>query len=759
MTDRHLCIHGHFYQPPREDPWLGAVLPEGSAAPRRDWNARITRESYAPLSRARLLDAQGRIRALVNAYEFISFNFGPTLLAWMAREAPETYELVLEADRASRARLGFGNAMAQIRHHTIMPLASAQDKRVETAWAVQDFESRYGRSPDGLWLPEAAADTASLEALAEAGIAYTVLAPRQAAAVADPGGPWQPVSEATLDITRPYRAELPSGRSIAVFFYHGALSQAVAFERLLTDGGAFWSRLRAAAAPGLVCLATDGETYGHHFTFGEMALAWCLEQAQADPSVRLTNFAAHLAAHPPVRLVRLHEPSSWSCAHGVERWRADCGCHTGDHPGWNQAWRAPLREALCALKERLDAHYAQAAPALLRDPDAGLRDYGQVIADPARRDAFAAAHLAPGLDPAARQRAWDLLAMQRHALASFASCAWFFDDLDRIEPVNALTNALRACELAGRTEVPGGAQGLEAGLEQALAQARSNPCPRHPQGRTGDAILRQEARPRHGTPASLALHALLLAWAQSPDLPPGSSPVDHAWPDVRLAVRWDAPAAAPGTAPGTALAGTARITHTHGEAAAEHALLWEPPTPAAPWASRLRLDGGPWLVARDLPWNKRQDIALAFAAASADAQCAALAARAATARALTLPPAEAQATQNQADSWQHLLPALAQQWIASDADAPGDETLRAMLAASPWPPAAREELSRTLNQTALALLAAPEPDWPALGRLAARAQALDAQPDWWPTQNRIWALAPGTPEARAAARQFGFAMP
>lgn len=753
MTDRYLCIHGHFYQPPREDPWLGAVLPEGSAAPQRDWNARITRESYAPLSRARLLDAQGRIRTLVNAYEFISFNFGPTLLAWMARQAPETYELVIQADRASRERLGFGNAMAQIRHHTIMPLASAEDKRVETAWAVQDFEARYGRSPDGLWLPEAAADTASLEALAEAGIAYTVLAPRQAAAVADSGGPWQPVDEASLDITKPYRAELPSGRSIAIFFYHGALSQAVAFERLLTDGGAFWSRLRAAAAPGLVCLATDGETYGHHFTFGEMALAWCLEQAQADPDVRLTNFAAHLAAHPPVRLVRLHEPSSWSCVHGVERWRADCGCKTGDHPGWAQAWRGPLREALAALKVRLDAHYAQAAPALLRDPAAALRDYGRVIAAPAGGEAFAAAHLAPGLEPAARQQAWELLAMQRHALACFASCAWFFDDLDRIEPVNALTNALRACELAGRTNIPGGAQALEAALEQALAQARSNPCPRHPQGRSGDEILRQEARPRHGTPASLTLHALLLAWAQNPGLPPGGAPVDHAWPDARVAVRWDAaPAAQPGP-----LAGTARISHTHGEAAAEHALLWEPPA-ADPWASRLRLDNDPWLAARDLPWNKRQDIALAFAAASATAQRATLAARAATARALTLPLAEAQTTQNQADHWQHLLPALAHHWIANGADSPEDEALRALLTAHPWPDAARQELAQTLNHAALALLAAPAPDWAALARLAARAQALDAQPDWWPTQNRLWALAPDSPEARAAARAFGFAM-
>jgi len=754
MTDRHLCIHGHFYQPPREDPWLGAVLPEGSAAPGRDWNARITRESYAPLSRARLLDAQGNIRALVNAYEFISFNFGPTLLAWMAREAPETYELVLEADRASRARLGFGNAMAQIRHHTIMPLASADDKRIETAWAVQDFETRYGRSPDGLWLPEAAADTASLEALAEAGIAYTVLAPRQAAAVADPGGPWHPVDEASLDITQPYRAELPSGRSIAIFFYHGPLSQAVAFERLLTDGGTFWNRLRAAAAPGLVCLATDGETYGHHFTFGEMALAWCLEQAQADPDVCLTNFAAHLAARPPVRLVRLHEPSSWSCVHGVERWRADCGCKTGDHPHWNQAWRGPLRDALTGLKASTDAHYAAAAPALLADPAAALQDYGRVLCAGQDRDAFAAAHFAPGLDPDARQTAWNLLAMQRHALAAFASCAWFFDDLDRIEPVNALANALRACELAGRTRIAGGAQALETALEQALARARSNATAHHPQGRSGDEVLHQEARPRRGTPASLALHALLLAWAQNPGQAPGA-PVDHAWPDVRVAIRWDAAPADP-TGP---LAGTARISHTHGEAAAEHALLWEPPSAADPWASRLRLDNGPWLAASDLPWNKRQDIALAFAAASAAAQRATLAARAATARALTLPLAESQTTQNQAADWEHLLPALALAWIAHGTASEHDEALGTILAAARWHPAAREALSAALNRTALALLAAPAPDWDALERLATRAQSIGAEIDWWATQNRVWALAPASPEARRAARRLGFAMP
>ena len=424
---RALCIHGHFYQPPREDPWLGRILPEGSAAPSRHWNERICRESYAPLARARRLDGSGRIIELLNCYEWLSFNVGPTLLSWMERSAPETYARILEADRASLARLGHGNALAQVYHHVIMPLTSDANKALEVGWAVDDFTARFGRAPEGMWLAETAVDTPTLTALATAGITFTILAPSQATAVSDDGRNWREVDAGSLDIGQPYKVALPSGRSMAVFFYHGPLSQAVAFDRLLADGEQFFRRLSGAAGPGLLALATDGETYGHHFTFGEMALAYVLDQARSGrDGLSLTNFATVLAKEPPRRFVRIREASAWSCAHGVERWRADCGCTTGGHPGYNQRWRAPLRRALDRLDTRLTDHFTAAGRELFPDPQAALLAYGQVMAASLSPEAFEAAHMAPELDQAGRATAWKLLSMRKWGLASLASCAWFF---------------------------------------------------------------------------------------------------------------------------------------------------------------------------------------------------------------------------------------------------------------------------------------------------------------------------------------------
>ncbi|HWQ10506.1 MAG TPA: DUF3536 domain-containing protein, partial [Holophaga sp.] len=450
--DRALCIHGHFYQPPREDPWLGRILPEGSAAPSVHWNERICRESYAPMARARRLDGGGRIVELFNCYEWMSFNAGPTLLAWMARSAPETYARILEADRKSLARLGHGNALAQVCHHVIMPLASALDKELEIAWAVDDFRARFGRAPEGLWLSETAVDTPTLEVLADYGLRFTILAPSQVEATSDDGTSWRDVDAGSLDIREPYAAKLPSGRTMDVFIYHGPLSQAVAFERLLADGEQFFRRLSGAAGDGLLSLATDGETYGHHFTFGEMALAYVLDQARSGrDGLSLTNYAAYLEAHPPKRFARIREASAWSCAHGVERWRSDCGCTNGGHPGYNQRWRAPLRQALDLLKTRLDTHYFATGAPLFTDARQALVAYGQVLAGTVSLETFEERWFTKPGTAAWRAVAWKLLSMQAWGLASFASCAWFFDEISRLEPVNSLTFALRAIELARGT--------------------------------------------------------------------------------------------------------------------------------------------------------------------------------------------------------------------------------------------------------------------------------------------------------------------
>ncbi|HWW62545.1 MAG TPA: glycoside hydrolase, partial [Thermoanaerobaculia bacterium] len=322
---RHLTIHGHFYQPPRENAWLEAVETQDSAFPWHDWNERITNECYEPNATARILDAKDRIRRIVNNYACISFNFGATLLMWLEQRAPQTYAAILEADRISRPRFsGHGSAIAQAYNHIILPLANDRDKRTQVRWGIRDFEVRFGRRPEGMWLPETAVDIASLEALAAEGIAFTILEPSQAKQAVDP--------------TRPYLCELPSGRSIAIFFYDGPISRAVAFENLLARGEVFAHRLLGAFAddltrPQLVNIATDGETYGHHHRFGEMALAYALQIIEARPDVRITNYGEFLAEHPPTHEVEIVENTAWSCAHGVERWRSDCGCNAGGGPG------------------------------------------------------------------------------------------------------------------------------------------------------------------------------------------------------------------------------------------------------------------------------------------------------------------------------------------------------------------------------------------------------------------------------------------
>jgi alpha-amylase/alpha-mannosidase (GH57 family) len=451
-----ICIHGHFYQPPRENPWLETIEVQRSAAPFHDWNDRIAAECYAPNRAARLLDGKGKITSLIDNYRHISFNFGPTLLLWMEREDPETYSAILAADAASfQLHKGHGAAIAQAWGHIILPLANRRDKMTQIRWGIADFTARFARPPEGMWLPEAAVDIESLELMAAAGIAFTILSPFQARRVRRLAeAAWQQVDNGTIDSRYPYLCRLPSGRSIAIFFYDGSLARAVAFGGLLSSGDAFAAALNAgfhpAKGPQLVHLATDGESYGHHHKFGEMALARAIDHLHSDKSAQLTVYGAFLAAHPPQVEVEIIEMSSWSCAHGVERWRSDCGCHIGTNAAWNQKWRAPLRDAFDHLRDQLIPLFERCAAEIFVDPWATRDAYIAVILDrsPAHVKNFLAKAAKHELTPQQEQQGLELLEMQHHTMQMYTSCGWFFDEVSGIETVQLLTYAARAIDLA-----------------------------------------------------------------------------------------------------------------------------------------------------------------------------------------------------------------------------------------------------------------------------------------------------------------------
>lgn len=508
VVRKKVVIHGHFYQPPRENPWLEVVEAQDSAAPYHDWNQRVSAECYAPNCAARILGPGGGIARIVNNYRRISFNFGPTLLAWLEKEAPTVYAALLRADRLSLADHGHGNALAQVYSHLIMPLANTRDKRTQVRWGVRDFQRRFGRKPEGMWLAETAVDQESLAILAAEGIKFTILSPAQCAAVRFGDGPWRDVMGGRVDPRRPYWVNLPGGARIAVFFYDGPLSRAVAFDRILDDGAAMARRIKSLfdpnpAEPQTVLMATDGESYGHHHRFGEMGLAFCLKILQEDPEIEVTNLAAVLAGQPPTWEARIIEDSSWSCAHGVERWRSDCGCCIDPGRGWNQAWRKPLRDGLNRLRDRLQALFERLGGELLRDPWAARDDYVDLLGDPepqARED-FLARHRRRELSPAERARVFKLLESQRWGMYMFTSCGWFFDDISGIEPVQNLRFAARALQLAA--ELDGG--GWEEDLLAELAKAQSN----LPREGNGALIWRREVAPSRVGPHRVAAHAVI----------------------------------------------------------------------------------------------------------------------------------------------------------------------------------------------------------------------------------------------------------
>ncbi len=451
--NKYICLHGHFYQPPRENAWLETVEQQPTARPWHDWNERISFECYAPNAAARILDAEGVITKIRNNYNRISFNFGPTLLSWLEEKEPEAYKMILAADRRSAEKFGgHGSAMAQVHSHLIMPLANSRDKITQVYWGVKDFEHRFGRHPEGIWLAETAVNLETLEVCAQHGIQFTVLAPRQAKAIRKVGSEnWTAVSTESLGTRRPFWVNLPSGRRVAVFFYNGPIAQGIAFEGLLNNGRAFFERLMTEFSPNsepeLVNVATDGESYGHHHRFGEMALVDCLNHVEENEVAQLTNYGQFLELFPPQFEAEIHENSSWSCVHGVERWRADCGCNSG-RAGWHQRWRGPLRDALDWLRDRLVPIFEENARPFLRDPWAARNDFIDVMLDRSEKAvaAFFKKHGRRPLSNLEEVKALRLLEMQRNAILMYTSCGWFFDEISGIETSQILQYAARAIE-------------------------------------------------------------------------------------------------------------------------------------------------------------------------------------------------------------------------------------------------------------------------------------------------------------------------
>jgi len=490
--NRYVVIHGHFYQPPRENPWIEAIERQPGAAPHHDWNEHIAWECYLPNMVSRVVNDAGKIVDLVNNYRAISFDFGPTLLAWLEHAFPGVYGAILAADAESAAANdGHGNAMAQAYNHMILPLANERDRRTQILWGIEDFRHRFGRDPEGMWLPETAVNNATVRALVAAGIKFIVLAPGQAWRYRPIGAhDWHEVADGSIDPRRPYRVviegenrdEPPLEGELAVFFYDGTLAHGVAFDQLLGNAAQLADRIEAAfgapmlAPARLVNIATDGETYGHHRHFTDMALAYVTKYELPQRGIALTNYAAYLAQFPPEFEVELKPGraglgTSWSCAHGVERWQADCGCTTGE-PGRHQKWRAPMRRAFDALRDAAAELFEREGGTLFKDPWAARDNYIRLILDRSEQNvgAFMAKHLAVAPEPEARVRALKWLEGQRHAMLMYTSCGWFFDDVSRPEPVQCMLYAARAAQLVRNLT----GRDLEAPLVKALAEAPGN---------------------------------------------------------------------------------------------------------------------------------------------------------------------------------------------------------------------------------------------------------------------------------------------
>lgn len=510
-SNRYICIHGHFYQPPRENPWLGVIETEESAFPHHDWNWRILHESYGPNAASPLFTAEGEIEDILNNYSLMSFNFGPTLLSWIEKHSRQVYMSVLEADALSTAlRSGHGNAIAQVYNHVIMPLASLRDKKTQVRWGVEDFIHRFRRRPEGMWLPETAADDETLETLCDAALKFTILSPFQALKFRHMGiDKWEPANKLNFDTTRPYRwfSKTIPGRFVDIFFYNAPLAESINIDGILNNPDRFYNSLTGIfsddSCPQLAHVATDGENYGHYYPNANASLSRCLSRIEKEKSARLTNYGEFLEKNPPVFEVEIISPSSWSCLHGVDRWRDDCGCSRLKRPGWNQKWRKPLRQSLDWLAKKIDALYEEKAGVLFWDPWQARNDYIRRIFEESVFGVkkFLTQCSCKHLSREETRRALSLLEMQRNRMLMFTSCGWFFDDISGIEPVQLLKYASRSICLAESFGVR-----LENEFTKRLKDAKSNLA----RFKNGSVIYENSVKPLQVTMERAAVHSCIM---------------------------------------------------------------------------------------------------------------------------------------------------------------------------------------------------------------------------------------------------------
>ena len=440
---RMVCIHGHFYQPPRENPQTGVIPNQPSASPFDNWNDRILKECYQANTSVEIVDVQGH-PTILNNFDWISFNIGPTLFSWMTEHHPVTAQKIVEAHHRSLERTGHSNALAQAYHHSILPLADHFDKETEIRWGLADYHHHFGVSAEGMWLAETAVDTDTLEVLATFDVQFVVLAPRQAQAVCVDGD-WTAVNEDTLDTSIPYLCELPSGRTITLYFYEPQLAMDVAFRGALNNGVQFAERIEKEvhrlSPNGLLHFATDGESYGHHHRHGEIALGFCLNRL-LDSGVSLINYGAHLEQNPPTTRVKIVEKSSWSCVHGVGRWSENCGCVIDPALSGQQYWRTELRTFMNRLRDVTRTIYRSECHTWLTDPMMLRHRWKEAVLTGSER-ALVQEFLKEGvtLDDDLMDTIDFWMRQQELALKMFTSCGWFFDTGTGIEAQQLLDYA------------------------------------------------------------------------------------------------------------------------------------------------------------------------------------------------------------------------------------------------------------------------------------------------------------------------------
>jgi alpha-amylase/alpha-mannosidase (GH57 family) len=460
-----LCIHGHFYQPPRENPWTNEIELQPSAAPFHDWNELIYSECYKPNTEAILLDLPtNKVLERVNNYEYLNFNFGPTLLHWIKEKYPDTFGKIIEADKKSvSAHNGHGNAMAQVYNHIIMPLANEQDNVTQIKWGLYDFEFHFGRKSEGLWLAETACSPETLEYLIEEKVKFIILDPSQALKVRKMGSDiWEDVSICNINTKNPYRAYSLKNpdKYIDIFFYDGSLSRSIAFDDVIFNAEKLMDRIDsckipASENPQLISVAVDGETFGHHKHFADRTIAYLFSKLANERGYEIVNYSEYLALFPPSSEVIIkpgidNEGTAWSCVHGVGRWKADCGCNTGGEPGWNQKWREPLRKALNRLRDNLNELYESEGKKYFTDIRKAKNEYIKMILDKSdeTKKKFLEDNVCKYLDEYETKSAFILLEIQKYSMFMFTSCGWFFSDISGIETVQILSYAKISVELA-----------------------------------------------------------------------------------------------------------------------------------------------------------------------------------------------------------------------------------------------------------------------------------------------------------------------